>query len=457
MDPQNPMNWSAIRKWSIVGILAFLSLLVPLASSMLAPGVPLVLEEFQTNNNQLATFVVSVFVLGFAFGPLILAPLSELYGRNRIYHVCNALFTIFTIACALATNIGMLIAFRFLAGFSGVAVLTIGSGTIVDLMPPDQRGRAMALWSGGPILGPVIGPVCGGFLVEAAGWRWVFWLIAIASGITTLVSLFVLRETYAPEILERKAAKLRKETGNTGYQSKLKKPGSSKKLFATAIVRPLRMLLFSPLITILCTYVAILYGLMYVLFTTFTFVFEEQYGFGAQSAGLVFIGGGVGNILGQLLVGILSDKMIKAKKAKGQEPQPEIRLSLLITVPSGLALPLGLIMYGWTAEKELHWMAPIVGTGIMGFGMMGLFMSILTYLVDAFQAHAASVTAANAVLRSVLGAVLPLIGLQLYDRLGLGWGNTLLGLILLAFAPVTWILAIYGNRLRMHPKFAREF
>lgn len=147
---------------------------------MLAPGVPQVLEEFDITNNQLATFVVSVFVLGFALGPIVIAPLSEVYGRNMVYHVCNATFTVFTIACALATNIGMLIAFRFLAGFSGVAVLTIGSGSIVDMMPANRRGRAMALWTGGPILGPVVGPICGGFLVEDLGWRWVFWVIAIA-------------------------------------------------------------------------------------------------------------------------------------------------------------------------------------------------------------------------------------------------------------------------------------
>lgn len=147
---------------------------------MLAPGVPLVLEEFKTDNDQLATFVVSAFVLGFAVGPPIVGPLSELYGRTRVYHGCNALFTVLTVACGASKNIGMLVAFRFLAGTAGVAVITCGSGTIVDLMPPERRGVAMALWSLGPMLGPVVGPVAAGFLVAAKGWRWVFWIIAIA-------------------------------------------------------------------------------------------------------------------------------------------------------------------------------------------------------------------------------------------------------------------------------------
>lgn len=84
-------------------------------------------------------------------------------------------------------------------------------------------------------------------------------------------------------------------------------------------------------------------------------------------------------------------------------------------------------------------------------------MSILTYLVDAYQAHAALVTAANAVLRSILGAVLPLTRLQLYDQLGLGRGNSLLGLILLVLAPVSWILAKFGQRIRMNSKLSKAF
>lgn len=145
---------------------------------MFAPGVPKVMAEFHTTSNLLATFVVSVFVLGFAFGPLLIAPLSEMYGRIPIYHTCNILFVLFTIGCAESQNMGELVAFRFLAGVAGVATVTCGSGTIADIMPVEKRGLAMSLWSLGPLLGPMIGPIVGGFLIQAKGWRWVFWLIA---------------------------------------------------------------------------------------------------------------------------------------------------------------------------------------------------------------------------------------------------------------------------------------
>ena len=147
---------------------------------MLAPGVQLVMDDFHTSSTTFATFVVSIFVLGFACGPLVLAPLSELYGRVIIYNVTNALFLAFTILCAVSRTQLMLLIFRFLSGFAGVATITIGSGTIADLMPREKRGKAVSVWSVGTVLGPMIGPIIGGSVAEAAGWRWMFWLISIA-------------------------------------------------------------------------------------------------------------------------------------------------------------------------------------------------------------------------------------------------------------------------------------
>ena len=159
----------------------------PLASSMFAPGVPEVMAEFHSTNTTLAGFVVSVYVLGYAFGPLIIAPLSELYGRLPVYHVSNILFVVFTVACAVASNLNMLIGFRFLQGTFGSTPLTIGGGTIADMIVQEKRGGVMAIWALGPLMGPVIGPVAGGYLSQGKGWRWVFWVIAMA--VSTLQQL----------------------------------------------------------------------------------------------------------------------------------------------------------------------------------------------------------------------------------------------------------------------------
>lgn len=271
------------------------------------------------------------------------------------------------------------------------------------------------------------------------------------------MAFFVLRETYPPILLERKAARLRAETGNDRYQSGLKPEGTHTDSILRAMVRPARMFAFSPIVMSMCIYTAILYGLLYVLFTTFTFVYQDIYGFTARGAGLSFISSGIGNLLGLATMGIFSDKIIQHRIAQGYPTRPEDRLSLFLTVPSTLVLPLGLIMYGWTVENHVHWIAPMVGTGLIGYGMIGIIMSVQTYLVDSFPLHAASVIAANAVLRSLLGALLPLCGLKVYNTLGFGWGNTLFGLLAFLLAPVLWVFRFLGERIRSSPKWQRHF
>ncbi len=147
---------------------------------MLAPAVQQVMHDFNTTSPSFATFCVSVFVLGFACGPLVLPPLSEMYGRVVVYNTTNVLFLGFTMLCAVSRNEAMFLVFRFLSGFAGVATITIGSGTIVDLMPKEKRGKALSVWSVGTILGPTVGPVIGGYVTEVAGWRSMFWAISVA-------------------------------------------------------------------------------------------------------------------------------------------------------------------------------------------------------------------------------------------------------------------------------------
>ncbi|CZR67177.1 related to multidrug resistant protein [Phialocephala subalpina] len=447
-DPENPMNWSSTKKWVNIGTISVISFLVPLVSSMLGPGVELVMEEFNTKSTTFATFAVSIFVLGFASGPLFLAPLSELYGRVIIYNVTNVLFLGFTIMCAMSQNESMLLAARFLSGFAGVATITIGSGTIADIMPREKRGKAVSIWSVGTILGPMVGPIIGGYVAQVAGWRWMFWVISIAVGVVTIFSFVVLRETYPVVLLERKAARLRKQTGYPNYRSKLASDLTPARLFKHSIIRPLKPLICYPIVTVMCIYVAVLYGILYLLFATYSFVFREVYGFSTSATGLVFLAGGIGTLSGLLYVGNFSDRTLKTCAAAGKILTPEDRLPLLITIPGSLTFPVGLFIYGWSVEEHVHWIVPQIGTAITGFGSILIFIGIQTYLIDAFEEYAASVVGANAVLRGTAGALIPLAGLNLYDTLGWGWGNSVLAFIALAFAPMPWIFGLYGAKIR---------
>lgn len=456
-DPANPLNFPKWVKVMTIGLVSGICFVTPLASSMFAPGVPQLMHEFESDNVELASFVVSVYVLGFAVGPLVFAPLSEIYGRLHIYHLCNVCFLAFLVACAKSTNLNMLIGFRFLSGVFGSAPLTNGGGTIADIFVQEKRGLAMSLFAMGPIVGPVIGPVAGGYLAEAKGWRWVFWLLSMISGFFAITSLFFMRETYAVIILERKTKRLQKETGNLELRSKLDIGLSPTDFFLRSIVRPAKMLMFSPIVFFASLYVGIVYGYLYLLFTTFTLVFEKTYGFSSGSVGLTYMGLGVGSLLGLGYFAIASDRLLKKKAkeadevaaASGQPPagmKPEYRLPPLI--PGAICIPVGLFLYGWTAQYHVHYIVPILSTTLIGIGNLAVFMCISTYLIDAFTIYAASALAANTVLRSILGAVLPLAGQKMYLALGLGWGNSLLAFIAMALIPVPFVLMRWGEQLR---------
>lgn len=257
-------------------------------------------------------------------------------------------------------------------------------------------------------------------------------------------------------LLRKKAAKLRKETGDERWhftpERAVGETRTAKQIFLMSLIRPVRMLFLQPIVTVCAIYIATLYGLMYILFTTFTFVYEGQYGFSSVGAGLSFLASGIGMLMGLGIVGNLSDKLWKRAAEKGLD-RPEMRLHWIMVGPGSLLVPIGLFIYGWTAYYKVHWIVPMIGSAVMSVGMIMITMCIQTYLVESFPTNAASVSAANTVLRSTLGALLPLAGLGLYDAIGLGWGNSLLGFIALGLAPVPVCLGIWGEKLRANPRF----
>ncbi|KAF7552301.1 hypothetical protein G7046_g7463 [Stylonectria norvegica] len=455
-DPANPQNWSNARKTVTVALVAAITFTTPLASSIFAPSIEQVMTEFHSTNEQLASFIVSVYLIGYCFGPLVIAPLSEMYGRNHLYNICNLLFVVFSIACAKAPTLDTLIVFRLFAGLAGSCPLTLGAGTLADMISADKRAAAMASWIMGPLLGPVVGPIAGGYLTEAKGWRWSFWVVAMLGGAIGVLSFIFNRETYAITILQRKTNKLRKETGNPNLHSALDTGKTPKELFSVAIVRPTKMLLFSPIVFLFSLYMAIVYGYMYLIFTAMPGLFEFQYRFSTGSVGLSYIGIGIGSMIGLVIVGSTSDRSVAyLTKKNGGERKPEYRLPVMFL--ASFFVPLGLFLFGWAAQKNLHWILPIIGTGFLGLGMVAAFMAMSVYLVDAYVEFAASAMAASTVFRSLFGALLPLAGRQMFETLGYGWGSSLLAFIAVAMIPVPIFLLKYGERIRSRNLFNVKF
>lgn len=258
-----------------------------------------------------------------------------------------------------------------------------------------------------------------------------------------------MRETYGVVIMARKTRALQVKTGNTALRSVYDQGLTTRRLWEITLVRPIKMLIYSPIILLLSLFMAVVYGYLYLLFTTFPVVFGEYYHFSIGITGLVYLGLGVGNMVGLVIFGVFSDKVLLAKAASG-ELKPEYRLIPMVW--TAVTLPIGLFVYGWSARYAVHWIVPIIGTGFFGIGLLVTLVCTLTYIVDAFTEYAASATAANAVMRSIFGATLPLAGPRMYQALGIGWGNSLLAFIALAGCPIPWVFYKYGERIRKSSK-----
>lgn len=192
------------------------------------------------------------------------------------------------------------------------------------------------------------------------------------SGAFTLMSMILMKETSAPVILERKTKRLIKETGNKNLRSKLASDLSPKDLFRFSIVRPMKMLTQSVICFAMAIYVAITYAYLYILFTTFTTVYINQYGWHGGVAGLSFLGLGIGSLMGQLVFTHWGNKTA-AKHMKRGDFKPEHRLKIM--AQGSIFMPIGLFWYGWSVQAKAHWIVPILGTGVIGFGLLMTFVS----------------------------------------------------------------------------------
>ncbi|KAJ6615652.1 multidrug resistance protein 4 [Mycena sp. CBHHK59/15] len=425
-NPENPRNWTIGRKWASAGAVSLYTFVSPLSSSIMAPALSEIAIKYGITNETIVAMTLSIFLISFAIGPLFLAPVSEMYGRRWVLNLCNVMTMAFNFGCAFAPNTGALLALRFLVGFTGSAPIACGGGVISDLFSERDRASAMAVYSLGPLIGPVVGPIAGGFVTQAIGVKYVFIIVGAACGVASLVGIPLLRETYSPVIRLRIAKKSADpEKAALGHPVLLKEHTSKLHYLWINISRP-AMLLFGSLVCfMLSLYMAFMYGIYYLMFTTFSTLFSETYGFSTGTGGLTYLGLGVGFLLATGFSAKSANEVyLYLAKKNGGKGTPEMRIPALFF--GSFFVPIGLFWYGWSAQAKLHWIMPIIGSGIFGFGMMSTFLPIQLYLVDAFT-FAASALSAASVFRSLLGFAFPLFGQQMFHALGVGGGNSLLG------------------------------
>lgn len=453
-DPLHAQNWPLKRKLFIGVILGYTTLTAAFGSSIFSAATREVAVIFGVST-EVGVLGVSLYVLGFATGPILWAPFSELKGRRLPLVLGSFGFSIFSIAVAVGKDLQTVLICRFWSGFFGACPLACVAAVFSDMFNNRTRGIAITVFSMTVFTGPLLAPFIGGFIVTShLGWRWTEYIVAIMGFVAFGLNLIFLRETYPPVVLVSKAEELRRRTKNWGIHAKQEEiEVDFRELIEKNFSRPLRMLVLEPIVLLLSIYMSFIYGLLYLFLTAYPIVFQRIHGFSPGVGGLPFFGMIIGQLSAGLFIVLRQPSYQKKLAANNDKPIPEWRLPEVII--GGVAFSLGLFWFGWSGYRaDIHWIVPTLSGLLTGFGLLSIFLQSLNYLVDAYLMFAASAIAANTLLRSLFGAIFPLFAVYMIDGMGVQWAGTLLGCVAALLVPVPVWFYLRGAKIREKSKFA---
>ena len=458
-----PGNWPDKRKLLHTCLYGLVTFCAQFNSTSLSPKrFQELLNQVYGTSHEVAVLSSSLYILGIAFGPMIFAPISEVYGRKIGVLAPFLLSSVFAFACATAYNVPSLLVYRLLSGFFSGAPIVSAGGVLADIYPdPSIRGKYFALYAMFVSLGPSCGPVVASLLMysrpesDMGAWR----IPEYFSGLLNL-TLFVtcevlLQETYPPIVLKKMARQLRLESARYSIHClhdtwRLE----FKQLVRSHLVRPFEMLV-NPIVFVVVLFSSYVFGLFYLFITTLPEVFYLARGWTKTTGVLpnmaLFCGTFSGCIINMMYAKVYARKV----RDNGGIVIPEERFPLLMGV--GWLMPAGILLCSWTASKSIHWIVPCIGIYLIGLGFITIFQGCLNYLVDTYTKYSASAIASNTFLRSIFAAAFPLFAKQLFVNVGVQWGGSILGFVALGMIPIPFVLYKYGAVIRTKKTYVGSY
>ncbi|KAK4947623.1 hypothetical protein LTR10_013569 [Elasticomyces elasticus] len=333
----NAMNWSPEMKIYHTAIPCFLAFLITFSSSVTAPATSAFMTEFNITRTE-ALLPGTLYMLGLAFGPLIMAPLSEFVGRRWLYLVTSSSIVAFTGGSGAARNFASLLMCRFLCGFLGSAGVAIGAGTILDVWGMAEAGglaRLLFIW--GPFLGPTLAPLVGAYVMHDhhGDWRWTQWVVALIGAPIWILILFM---------KETSDVRIKHSAEHSGRFGMVKLALSTLK---AAVLRSMTILTTEAIAFSLTLYTGYAYAVVFSFFASATYVFSPDYDFNSREIGLSFLGVVIGYCLAAVMHVIVQATLHAraVRKAPNGRPAPEHRL--YTAMAGSIFLPIGLFWFVW--------------------------------------------------------------------------------------------------------------
>ncbi|KAI8944384.1 MFS transporter [Xylaria longipes] len=459
-DPLDPKNWPTSKRVCTTALWALTTCWITFASAIYSAGTQEIADEFNVSPTT-ATAGTSLLIFGFALGPLLWAPLCEVYGRKWTALAPYFVSAAFAFGTATAKDIQTVLITRFFAGAFGSGPISITGGALVDIWRPPQLGTPLVCYGITIAAAPTLGPIVGGaFIADGSGWRWTQHLTGILMAAQFVLDALFLDESHADILLTRKARQLRRSTSNWALHSKWEESSPTfRNLCSTFLVRPFQLLL-DPICLLLTNYGSFVYAILYASIESFALEYGQIRGWGPVVSQLPFLAllvgcfvAAAGNIYNNAVY------YVRRLVANRYKPVPEARLPPMMI--GSLAFAAGLFLFGyellhWTSSKHVSNPAPsIVGVFLTGVGFTLIFQSTLQYLVDTFTRYSASSITANNFVRSLAAGAFPLFIYALYEGIGIDWGSSLFGFIAVALIPAPFLFFRWGKSIRARGEFSK--
>ncbi|EPE24922.1 MFS general substrate transporter [Glarea lozoyensis ATCC 20868] len=456
-DAANPQNWTSGKRGFVTFLLCAYTWVVYTGSSIYAASEGGVMSQFSVNPTE-AVLPLSLYVLAYGIGPLVFAPLSEIpsIGRNPVYYLTFIVFFALSFPTAVVNNFAGLLVLRFLQGFFGSPALANAGASFSDMYSLLYVPYPLSWWVFSAWGGPALGPLMAGFAVAAENWRWSLWEIVWMAAPMLVALLILLPETSTPNILLRRAQRLRKLTGNERLQAQSEidqKNMKASSILVEALIKPIEITIKDPAIFFVNIYTALFYGIYYTFFEVFPLVFPPMYGFNLGQIGLAFLACQIGATFALLIYfAYLHYYMIPDNITHGLRAQEHRLVPALF---GSFLLPIGLFIFGWTANPSIHYVVPLIGVIIFVMGTFFVLQSIFVYVPLSYPQYAASLFAGNDLVRSAMAAGSIVYARPLFVNEGIGRGvSVLAGLSTLGVFGMVG-LYVFGARLRARSKFAQ--
>ncbi|KAH7305491.1 major facilitator superfamily protein [Stachybotrys elegans] len=451
---QSPFSWPLRRKAAVLTSPFFAAMLAAYSAGAYAMAAPPLQQRWQVTPTEF-NIGITIFVAGFGFAPMTLAPVSEAYGRYWVFVGSGVVFFLGTLGCALTNSYAGMLVSRLVTGSGASVFATLTGGVVGDVFRKEDRNTPMALYSLAILVGTGLGPLISGITVDRLGWRWIFYLQLVFIGSTTLAILLTFTETRSNVLLQRKCAALNSCMERRGYslrfQSQFAEEGFDLNIIWKSFAFPMRLLITEPVVFCFSMWASFAWAILYMQFNSIGIVFRDVYGFDSTRVGAVFTAVIVASILSTCLAICQNHVLLRLWPHRMATPEGR----LLSPSLQSILLPIGLFWFGWTARANVSWVSPALAIASCTMGIFSIYLAVFNYLADTYGPFGSSAQAAQSMCRNLLAGIFPLVTHIMLRNLTYAGAGSLLGGLGLVLTAIPWALSFYGHQIRARSLFAK--